>query len=530
MNKAERSQKLGKAIFDYFIQRTSPNETFKLCIDKYIYEYCAKQAGLTELDMKKVLLGFDILHCYEGEYIALSIASLEVVVAYSIEAATDLANSYNPWFLKKVILVLRDNNKLQKFYTRCQDYVWTTVKNLFQKKNRNLDIPNPHEGPYRYVQYPLGQRILSGTDLLKYADRFRAIHLEPHQAITYQLFTDLVFYRNQYADEEEKRRLVFSFYCVWDGRSSEEIKNNTRELTEKEREQKVKDEFLIKLEPQVEMYINKEKVNLQEDDIPEKFLFLFESQPYPPKKGYVFIKDNDYNDWLPNFGTISEDEEILILTKRFIIPNYLQNYINNEKLEVIPAGNYFIFHLMLERDDFISFGIKLKQKPYISFVGGIKSKRNTYFSFALPVIKLSEEMKNIKVIYVDSKSQEVIDGVVKLPEDIEQGKHWIKIFDSWKSSEMFFSIDDETLTKVHDVCGWHINYKESELNPVTGNLKMMVEGKYENDGLNWIERSSSTMKIVNTSYRQFELQNERLVDRFEKIGNIRISRRSKYGY
>ena len=154
------TQKLGKAIYEYFLQRTSSNESFKLLIDTYTYEHCAKQAGLTERDIEFLLRG-DGIHSVSDCYSALAVVALEIKIAYDIETSESLRDSYNPRLVKN-ISCFRDLNEVQQFYRGVQDSIWDSVKRLFATQKRYLAIPKPYTGPYCYVQYPLSQRIISG--------------------------------------------------------------------------------------------------------------------------------------------------------------------------------------------------------------------------------------------------------------------------------------------------------------------------------------------------------------------------------
>ena len=78
------TQKLGKAIFEYFLQRTSPNERFTLCIDTYTYEHCAHQAGITDKEIENLLKGEGTDYIGDS-YSALAIVALETKIAYDVE-------------------------------------------------------------------------------------------------------------------------------------------------------------------------------------------------------------------------------------------------------------------------------------------------------------------------------------------------------------------------------------------------------------------------------------------------------------
>lgn len=233
------AKKLGKAIYEYFLQRTSPNENFKLCIDTYTYEHCAHQAGLNDKEIESLLSGEGINYI-DDNYCALAIAALETKIAYDVETESNLVNSYNSRLIDK-LRNFKDNNDVQQFYKDSQDVIWLKSKKLFETEKRYLKIPVPKTGPGCYVQYPLSQRIVNGTFIINYADKFIALHLEPASGITYQIFEGLVFNRNKYSNMI--RRMIFSFYCVWDGRNSKDILNRKKPLSREQIEQKAKTSF-----------------------------------------------------------------------------------------------------------------------------------------------------------------------------------------------------------------------------------------------------------------------------------------------
>ena len=302
------TQKLGKAIFEYFLQRTSPNERFTLCIDTYTYEHCAHQAGITDKEIENLLKGEGTDYIGDS-YSALAIVALETKIAYDVETDSDLVNSYNNRLIEK-LKYFYDNNSVQQFYRDWQDEIWFKSKKLFEKEKRYLDIPAPRSGPGCYVQYPVSQRIINGTSIIRYADRFIQLNLEPSSGITYQIFEGLVFNRNEYSYNTMIRRMVFSFYCVWDGRCFSDILNRKKSLTREQIEQKAKDEFCIQTVPEIKFYINKRQIDLSKERIEDKYLWRFDENKYLTRRGTFFIKDSDYNDWLPYNRAIDADEEL----------------------------------------------------------------------------------------------------------------------------------------------------------------------------------------------------------------------------
>ena len=528
----ENTKKLGKAIYNYFKERTSENDKFKLCIDEYTYRYCAYQAGLTDEDIDKLLKGegFDRIYEYDN-YAFLAIVALEIKIAYDIETESELINSYNNRLIDK-LSCFEDNNSLQKFYKDYQDKIWQKAKELFKNAQRNLDIPVQTTGTNRYVQYPKSQRIINGTSIIKYADKFIKLHLEPNSCITYDFFNSFVFDKNEHADNEMIRKMIFSFYCIWDGRSYADILDHkrgfSREHSSKYLEQKAKEDFFIQLEPELKFYLNKKNV----DSVPDKYLWSFDT--YQTKKAIFFLKDNDYNDWIPALPqqSINADEEILLLTKQDKFPHYIEEFIDTGEVEKISAGTYTILILTLnKRESFKNFNISIKAESDFELVGGIKSKRNTYYSFALPVIKFNEHKRTYESVFIDSKEYSIKDGFVDLPKNLEPGEHCIKLLDSWKSSSMFFYIEENINNGIiPDSRGWILSEKENVCSPSDNVEKTTIDGLKLLGNLEMIERKTIlSTKNDDNNLRPFLKQIKRLENRFEINRNTKLNKGERYG-
>lgn len=530
-----RTEKLGRSIYDYFIQRTSPNESFNLCIDFYTYEHCANHAGLSESDIKCLLSG-EGMYSVNNSWTALAIVALEIKIAYDIETDKDLQTSYNRRVIKN-FHYMNNEVEVQQFYRAYQDDIWKRTKELFAKEKRYLDIPKPKRGSGRYVQYPISQRIIDGISIIKYADIFIDIGLEPCQLLTYEYFKGLVFNQNEFFRNEMIRRMIFSFYCVWDGRSFYEIRNRKRTVTQEEREKKARDEFFIQLEPSIRFFINNNEIDLMQDAVPEKYFWRFDNNPFLTSKGFIFLKDNDYQDWLiqqPQNKKIDPEEELLLLTKQENYPDYIESLRNSGEIEVIPVADkkYYLLLLNLkEKGSFSKLNIEYTSEPYLSLVGGLKSKRNTYYSFALPSVKLLENLYDktqYKSILLDSKEYPVENGMVRLS-GLVPGKHCLKLFNSWDSSEMYFYVAETSERHLPEVHGWEINFESNKTEPCRVKENTIIDGLKIIGELKWIERKQNDKISFNNSLRPFLQMQERLERRFVKEDSKIAKRRRQYG-
>ncbi len=519
----EIQEQLGKAIFDYFLQRTSPNEDFYLLVDSYTYEYCANQAGLTESDINKLLEGYGFYDCYKP-LSSLAIAALEVKIAYDVETNSDLINSYNRRLIEK-IKYCEDENSVQKLYQTCdQEAIWRRTKELFAEKNRTLLIPEAKTKKGRYVQFPLSQRIVSGRKIIEYADKFIELGLEQNSGITFDYFEKLVLKKSE---DKMIKRMVFSFYCMWDGRSYNEIYNRTK-ISNAQREQQAKDEFCIRLEPEIAIYINQKKIDFEKDEIDYKYLWKLDENKYLTHKGIVFIQDENYNDWLPlaRNKSIDINEDVLLISQQQNVPKHIEDFIKNGKAEIFEIGKYRLILLScFSQEDFEELGIKVTQIPYFSLLGGLKIKRNTYYDFALPAIKLSDNFKDYKKIFVDLKEYPVENGIAKLTDKLSAGKHYVKLLNSWKSSEVYFYVENVQNTEIADIHGWDLNCAKQKAEPAQDSEKI-IDGLKSCKELKWIFKDESK---TDETLRTFQRQNDKLVNRFIKIGNMKLNRRSQYG-
>lgn len=544
MTSIEILEKLGIIIKDYFEDITPSNEYFYLLVDEFMFEnFLEKLQKKDNISPREVYSSIkkSKCNCHGNPNVAIAIASYQVMIFYSLnkEASPD---AYNEKLLSSK--AYRDTGITYQEYwyqetaphapeegQALQEKLWALLKKSF--KIANIPDNKKRNEMDRYVQFPKSQNILDTsihTFRIQYADQFIKKGLEPNQGITYQEFSDLFFDKKQDYDHEILKRLVFSFYCMWDGNSYQEIIEG-KCLTREQREKEAKTEFCIQIYDKVEIYINKEPINLNESQIDDKYLYRFNKHGII-NKGYVFIKDSDYNDWIPYNRAIDPEEEILVLTtEKADFPKNIEDLITKGEIEVISAGMYKVLILSLkDRESFDHFEIKFKQNQYFYLEGGIKSKRNTYYPFALPIIKLTENTK-YQNIYIDSKKHPIEHKNTIRLENMPPGKHTIKISDSWDSAEIIFYVEDGEYTRPKNISfGWVLNNIENKVYPSNNTDKPTVTGLNLCGNLSWIERSNVNKNIKGkTKLRSFLQLNEKLKNRFNIIGNIKIEKGEWYG-
>lgn len=542
MQSIEVLEKLGLLIRNYFKYITPQNEKYNLCVDEFLFDnFLERLQTENEIQHKTVYSALRSAKCdfHGNPFIAMAIAAYQVVVFYTLDASTT-SDAYNEkLFSSKAYngMTYSDywydsSNSAPSEGEALQEKMWALLKRSF----RINDIPNNMRfgARDRYVQYPKSQNILGSsmrTFRIQYADRFIQLNLEPNSGIAYETFEKLVFNRNQYFSNKMLRRLVFSFYCMWDGRTYHEILNH---ITKNNIEQKAKDEFLIQLQPEVRFFVNGQRLDLSKDKIDDKYLWKFNENKYLTRKASVFIKDNDYKDYLPlsKNKAVDIDEEILILSVQKEFPQPVESLIESGKIEFLNMGKYSVLVLTdTNRDDLEMLGINVKPIPYLQLVGGLKLKRNTYYDFALPAIQLTDKISNkitYKSIYIDLKEYPLKNGFCKIEEKLSVGKHCVKLLNSWDASEVHFTVEKAEIADFPENHGWCFDFQNISVMPSCEKSEIVIDGLAFTKELEWIERKNKS-EIKPSWLRNFEKQNERLLFRFNLHGNEKISQRGRYG-
>lgn len=531
-------EKLGHIINDYFEYITPENEEYNLCVDEFLFDtFLDKLYKQDKITKPRVYLALRIIECFfnSNEYIALAIAAYQVVVFYTLDA-NSTSDAYNEKLFNSTAY---SGFTYQQYwyggdneapYDGCalQERMWALIKEKF----RISRIPE-HLGfgaRDRYVQYPKSQNILGSsmrTFRIRYADIFIQLNLQPNQAISFDKFQNFIF--PSYFQNKMLKRLVFAFYNIWDGRSYHQILEH---ISKETIEQRAKDEFLIQLQPRIRLFINKQEIDPKVNKIDNRYLWHFSEMTNLTTKATIFIKDNDYNDWMPvlNSKAIDPEEELLLLTDMTIFPSYIDEFVEENKIEIINIGLYKLLILQsLERKDFELLGINIKPLSYFTLVGGLKKKRNTYYDFALPSVKLTDEVEDknsIKSLFIDSIEYSFENGFIRLPENLGEGRHYIKLQNSWDSSEVYFNVEKSEKAELSSPHGWYFDYEY--LTPAEKEDDIVIDGLQFVKELNWIERNYSGTSTLD-NLRGFENLNNKLNYRFERIGNKKILMRERYG-
>lgn len=414
MNSDDILIRLGRKIYNHFLQETSPGAPFLLIIEPTEYEKIKKEVTGNITDVDNALKSTGSLNCVpSSNYISIAVANFQVQWIYNIAV-----NQINDGFytaVKKYYQYLSKNTDILSYFEKFQEEMWEKVRDIFAKENRELKIPE-RKGPVsgRYVQYPKSQRLITWKELSKYADVFLKTNLEPNQVLPFSDFCEMVRieYNHNFDSEQNLilKKIVFSFYCNWDGSSTEELRIPKGKKSQKKfyinRAEVLKNNrFPLRVETEnkkLVFYDNEIKVS--EQDVNRKF-----------KNEHVlsFLYDDKYQDWIHTTRPLSPESSLLVLVEK-------SHYWDATKFKrhfYTKLGLYDVYRFETcnkEIADFAKLRFEIK-KEYFKIIGGIRAincyhYRNdvlgAWYDFALPKIKLN--FKDNTRIFIDSK--EIIAG------------------------------------------------------------------------------------------------------------------------
>lgn len=223
LQKAQNLLKLlGDELLHYYLYEVFPNtNAIKLVIDeKSFYRLCQKAAEeyakkytpsyldysfeyddfSTAFDLVKT--NFDkyddsTLNELNNQPRALAIAVYQVLIAYkTIDDISDLEREKGYYAQLRKVYSSFDSSYFEK-----QDKLWAEVKKLFERNGKNiLDFPQEKKVSYRYVQYPLNQKIIKIQDINAAYNYFEK-KLDKNKELSFIDFQKLPFntYQNEYA-------------------------------------------------------------------------------------------------------------------------------------------------------------------------------------------------------------------------------------------------------------------------------------------------------------------------------------------
>jgi hypothetical protein len=410
--------KLGQNIYNYFLDNTDPGEPFLLLIEPSEYEKLKEETGNIN-DVECALKSTDNPCSIPTDYISIAVANLQVQLIYAI-AIEQIDDSFYTE-MKKFYLNLKEDSDVLRYFERFQEDMWEKVRKVFAKKNRLLQIPKQKHGSGRYVQFPKSQRLITWNELSKYADLFININLQPYQVLPFSDFCSKVYmvYNYNFNDEQNEiiKKIVFSFYCNWDGSP-----------TEKLRKPKKREKLPLFIKNRMILSENKFKFTLRIEN--EKPIYYFDGdkkseqdvkKTFQNKQILSFLYDEEYEDWKYTTQPLHENDRLLVLINKSDICDKLDIW-HRQRDFIFFTENYYVYHFQnCDNNIAKSAGLSFITKEYFTIIGGIRVINCYYFrndvlgawyDFALPKIKLN--LKNNIRVFINSKEIIINNNIVDL--------------------------------------------------------------------------------------------------------------------
>lgn len=498
-------KKFGQTVLDYFLINYPNTYSFKLSVDDYTFSEFANMAGLLEDEVISKIQAKNTN--YSNEFEALAIAAYQVKLVGDLESVQSAGSDSYYQKIKGNYPCYKysDNNEICNGYFSCQVSLWQTVKELFRKKGRVLNIPQDHYGAGRYVQYPVKSHELKNSELLIWADRFIKAGIKPNDInISYKKFCSK-FVPN--CRSESIKRTIYNFYKIWDGRSYADILNRRhRNFTPKDKTAVDTPIVLDYLDSKVEFY--NQETGEQINDIT-----ILEPLFYSSNNKVFFVQNEDDDFYSPKKNKIDYGTDFIIILKNAL--NIADSYLENKITQVVNKNLIAVYVIRFSKEVCAKFDISVVQKPPINLVGGLKKSNKCYFTFGLPTIEFEEPQKvmflNSNMVQIDSDKISL--GTLDCLENIRKkgGSVVIRLADYLPINFKVESFDTES--KVHsDVVGWELN--ANRFVPVNlNNSEEKVIGF--NSSIEF--KPVITNTLLKDSRRAFIKRNDFLKNRFDNV-------------
>jgi len=460
----ELLESLGKKIYNRILEDTSPEDVFLLSIiDPDTFMELQKEVTSNLQEMEKTLKGTGTFRerFLSNNYIAVTIATLQVWLVYDVDYDKVDDSFYRKMKKYYASNLVEDQDVREYFKNIKQEDLWERVRRFFEKEARYLRIPprKPKGVSGRYTQFPKSQQIIRWNEVIKYADTFRGLKLEPYQILSLGDFCDRVHIDNRYRFKPEEyeaiRKIVFSFYNKWDGRSTTEIKAQRKSVQNRQHGQvmgrSANPEIVIKIENDV--------MRVFVDDKKKSGKYLFNM--FPQKRALPFIFDEYYEDWTEIRKRLKRKDKVLVLiNKSYPVGNYFRDHRYDDlKLECFHV---YIFDNCNSRiAEFAD--LKFDNNEIYTIIGGV-SGRSSYnananvlgiwYDFALPKIKIN--LPPLANVYIDSKEVAVEKNQINLAKcSLPVGWHSFKCKDI---SPVYFYVAGATANDTVELnSGWLVS-------------------------------------------------------------------------
>lgn len=387
-------KKFGQVVLDYFLINYPNTYSFKLSVDDYTFSEFATLSGFEEEKVIRAIQKKGTFCCNDLE--ALAIAVYQVKIVGDVES---IQSSGSDSYYQKIrdnyfSFKDSDNNTICNKYFSNQITLWRTVRDLFNKHGRNLEIPEDHPYSGRYVQYPVKSHELKNSELLDWANNFIRKGLKPNDiTISYQSFCTLMF---PYKRTESYKRTIFNFYKIWDGRSKDDILNH-RPRTISIRDLNTVDTKILLdyLETEIAFY---------NQETGEKISDLSRTQEllYSSSNKVFFIQNDDNDFYSAKKNKIDYGLNFIIVSKNEL--NLIDIYLEKSFQQEYGKESLYIYAIQFSKESCTKLGIETAQKPPLKLIGGLKKSRNSYYKFGLPVLEFSQ---SVKEMYVNADKVEI---------------------------------------------------------------------------------------------------------------------------
>ena len=414
---------LGQNIYNHFLETINPGEPFVLMMDPFKYHELKEKTGNIE-DVDRALQFTGSLEYVPTDYIAIAVANLQVQLIYDI-AKEKIDDSFYDEMKKYYPNYFYENNDILRYFEQLQENIWGNIRNIFLKRERFLQIPKQKSGSGRYVQFPKSQRLITWNQLSKYADKFGRLNLKPYQMLSYNDFFDMVSINYDYSLNNEEneiiRKIVFSFYCNWDGSTTEELRKPrqrkiTRALFLYNRAGLSDNKKIITLRIENEDILSKVSIKyyLDKEEIPEQDV----KRTLKDKNIISFLYDEENEDWIYTTRPLHSKDSIVVLVDNKLPWNdkYLKPDFKFER------PYYKVYGFNKCNTDIANFAkLSFISKEYFTIIGGINILNcyhfrddvlGAWYDFALPKIKINQEGNSR--VFIDSKEIVVNNNIIDL--------------------------------------------------------------------------------------------------------------------
>ena len=192
------------------------NQTFENFCNKAVNHKVVKDKNYTYQDC---IEAFDCIGTKFKQYtgslannnysIALAIAVYQVLISYDInlDDSNDLENGYHSQ-LKNHYTSIGNGNDISYYFSN-QESLWETIKLVFP--GYDLGIPVRRNNNYRYVQYPISQRIIEPKKFREACVKFEKLDLSKSYTIEdFKRLPDFYLYNKQY-----EIPLIYQAFLSW---------------------------------------------------------------------------------------------------------------------------------------------------------------------------------------------------------------------------------------------------------------------------------------------------------------------------